>query len=59
MKIYPNDFKKARDIEYNIFYGIMIGALLCICCCVSIIGIITYIYDNDIYDNDISSSESF
>ena len=54
MKIYPNDFKKARDIEYNIFYGIMIGALLCICCCVSIIVIITYIYDNDI-----SSSESF
>ncbi len=54
MKIYPNDFKKAQDIEYNIFYGIMIGSFLCICCCVSIIGIITYIYDNDI-----TSFESF
>ena len=54
MKIYPNDFKKAQDIEYNIFYGIMLGSLLCICCCVSIIVITTYIYDNDI-----SSSESF
>ena len=57
MKIYPNDFKKAQDIEYNIFYGIMVGSLLCICCCVSIIVIITFIYDNDIYD--ITSSESF
>ena len=51
MKIYPENYKKANDMEYSIMCGVIWGSLICVCLCVILLVIITLLIDNNIKDN--------
>ena len=54
MKIYPENYKKANDMEYNIMCTVIWGFLISICLCVILLVIITLLIDNNIKDNSLS-----
>lgn len=47
MKIYPNNYIKINNIEYNIFIGLFCGCLICISIFVLFIIFISIIIEKD------------
>lgn len=46
MKVYPENYKKANDMEYNIMCGVIWGSLICACLCIIFLVIIMLLIDN-------------
>lgn len=53
MKVYPSSYKETDDLEFNILFGLVCGALICILCIVSLIFILVIINENS--ENSLSN----